>query len=70
MTRVALVVAIVLAAYSGRTAYAEGATVVGRLKISAAWVRATPRGAPVDFIAEGIGAQTGGNGGTQMQHGR
>lgn len=156
---------MIFAAHAEWVAYAEDFTVVGRLKISAAWVRATPRGAPVgggyltitntgnapdrliggssdaatrfeihdmsmdngvmkmrpvgngieikpgqsvelkpggyhvmfiglnkpfeqgehvkatlkfskagdvpvDFIVEGIGAQTGGNGGMQMQHGR
>jgi len=165
MTRVALIVAMIFAAHVGWAVYAKDSTVVGRLKISAAWVRATPRGAPVgggyliitntgnapdrliggssdaamrfeihdmsmdngvmkmrpvgngieikpgqsvefkpggyhvmfiglnkpfeqgehvkatlkfekagdvpvDFIVEGIGAQTGGNGGMQMQHGR
>jgi len=46
MTRTTLIIALALVACAGKPAYA-GDAIAGGLKISAAWARATPKGAPV-----------------------
>ena len=46
MTRTTLIIALALVACAGKPAYA-GDAAAGGLKISAAWARATPKGAPV-----------------------
>lgn len=46
MTRIAIIVAAIVAVFAAMPAQAEDVT-AGNLKISAAWARATPKGAPV-----------------------